>query len=65
MTEPMESVDNKTEKIEKILSVLIVLKDPGACITTGSDVVERTGIFYSERTCHEESIAEDNLYFKT
>jgi hypothetical protein len=53
VTDPVAALFDVLEGIEKIDSVLVTLEDSLLFITAGCDMVDCTGIFYSERAGHD------------
>jgi hypothetical protein len=63
VTEPVAALVDVLEGIEKIDTVLVALEDGFLFITSGGDMVDCTGIFYSERTSHDsQTVARKEVY---
>ena len=52
MTDPIIAVVDMPEGIEKIYPILIALENSFLLIPAGGDMVDRDGIFYSQRPGH-------------
>ena len=57
MTNPVISFVDALEGVKDVQAILVVLEDGLLLITTGGDMIDSAGIFYSKRTGHSRTIA--------
>jgi hypothetical protein len=48
------------ESIKEVQAVLLILEDGLLLVPAGCDVVDSTGIFYAEGTCHNVATVSQN-----
>ncbi len=56
---PIVALINVLESLQKVLAVLVILKDRLLLIPAGSYMIDCAGILYAERTGHNATIAHD------
>ena len=52
MAEPVISVIDMLQGIQEILAILVVFKNGFLFISPAGDMIDRSGIFYAQRTSH-------------